>query len=89
MLGRGSSSAAEVLPRLEKGVFLIPTHLTLNTSSTVSSGCSRSDRFSKHFNECRNGQGQVKASAILPVDHVVLQCPIHRPIHGMHNCPEI
>ena len=44
------------------------THPTLNTSRMSSSGCSRDDRFGKHFRKCRNGEGHVKASVILPIE---------------------
>jgi len=38
-----------------------------NTSSTGSSGCSQVDRFSKHFEKCRNREGHLKASVFLLV----------------------
>jgi len=41
------------------------THSMPNTSSTGSSGCSPVDRFSKHFEKCRNREGHVKASVFL------------------------
>jgi len=43
----------------------IMTHPTTNTSSAGSSGCSRGDRFGKHFKKCRNREGHVKASVLL------------------------
>jgi len=41
-----------------------------NTSSTGSSGCSQVDRFTKHFEKCRNREGHVKASVFLHWDSV-------------------
>ena len=43
----------------------IMTHPTSNTSSAGSSGCSRGDRFGKHFKKCRNREGHMKASVLL------------------------
>jgi len=42
------------------------THPMLNISSTGSSGCSQVDRFSKHFEKCRDRESHVKASVFLP-----------------------
>jgi len=44
------------------------THPMPNTSSMGSSGCSQVDRFSKHFEKCRNREGHMKASVFLPRD---------------------
>ena len=41
-------------------------HASPNTSSTGNSGCSQGDRFSKHFEKCRNREGHVKASVFPP-----------------------
>jgi len=42
------------------------THPMPNTSSTGSSGCSQVDRFGKHFENCRNREGHVKAFVFFP-----------------------
>jgi len=42
-----------------------PTQPRLSISSAGSGGCSRSDRFSKHFKKCRNGESHLKAPVIL------------------------
>jgi len=47
-----------------------------NTSSTGSSGCSQVDRFSKHFEKCRNREGHVKASVFLPGVLTLVSCSI-------------
>jgi len=52
MLGRGSSSCL--------------THPKLDTSSASSSGCSRDDRFGKHFQEMLQQGRPLKASALPP-----------------------
>jgi len=41
------------------------THPMPNTSSTGNSGCSQVNRFSEHFEKCRNWEGNVKPSVFL------------------------
>jgi len=71
-------SCLDWAPRCSAGVCCVAGHLRQNFWCRAlkrayydpvvgSSGCSRGDRFGKHFQKCRNGEGHVKAPILLPV----------------------